>query len=179
MTARYPPCERGVPTKVLPKPKKHPSAETLYNQRHRTKLKISFPDKDSKDIAAMLANQWAKASDEERESFFEKERALQAQYNNKLAIYEAKLGEYMESAPVNESTSFVNESTSPVDEGRGYDKDSETGGDGGIDSISKAAKSKKKKKRGSSYDDVGLDLGLELDGSLKKRKKKKSKSKDR
>ncbi|KAJ2757021.1 hypothetical protein GGI19_000374 [Coemansia pectinata] len=172
---------RDVQPEVLSKPKKPNKplkAEALYNRKHRIKLRIAFPDKDKKEITEMLADQWAQASDDVREEVFAEERALQTQYDRDLAVYEIRLREYEAPVRVNEPTYIVNERTSPVNEGRNSYVDTEASDDGGNEYSSKAAKPKKKKRRKSSYDDVGLDLGLELGGSLKKKKKKRSKSKD-
>ncbi|KAJ2027819.1 hypothetical protein GGI01_000344 [Coemansia sp. RSA 376] len=167
--------ERDVHPEVLSKPKR-PSkpwkAEAIYNRKHRIKLRIAFPDKDKKEIAEILANQWALLADDVREEMFDEERALQAQYDKDLDAYEIKLREYEASAHSNNPTYLANERTSPVNEGRISNGDPEARDD------SKVTKPKKKKRRKSSYDDVGLDLGLDLGGSLKKKKKKRSRSKD-
>ncbi|KAJ2025199.1 hypothetical protein GGI06_000683, partial [Coemansia sp. S85] len=139
---------------------------------HRPKLRISFPDKGAKEIAAMLADQWAKAPDEERDHFFAEERTLMDQYSNDLAEYEARFGGSELTVRASQSPPLANEVQSSL----GLP---ETSGDVGNVDSSIDVKPKKKKKRRSNYDDVGLDLGLELGVSLKKKKKKpKSKSKD-
>ncbi|KAJ2490137.1 hypothetical protein IWW37_003405 [Coemansia sp. RSA 2050] len=147
-------------------------AKVLYNQRHRPKLRISFPDKDSKEITAMLADQWTKASDEERDYFLAKERALMDQYNKDLAEYEAQSGG-------SEVLVCTGQPAPLASEGHSSLGLPETSGDVGNVDSSNDVKPKKKKKRRPNYDDVGLDLGLELGESFKKKKKKRrSKSKD-
>ncbi|KAJ2065291.1 hypothetical protein GGI17_000343 [Coemansia sp. S146] len=81
-----------------PKPKTPQSISTLYHHDHAKAISAQNPDLNSKEVRQLVDARWKTVSDEERQQYKDRYRALYRQYKIDIAAYDARVQVLIETA---------------------------------------------------------------------------------